>query len=72
MSETNRQRFGGLEGYEIYRVEKSNAQGVVTSVSFEVQTPEGEFLDRFRSIEQAMRLVKSLAGVPLEADDYDY
>ncbi|MTI13343.1 hypothetical protein [Sansalvadorimonas verongulae] len=71
MSETNRQRFGGLAGYDIFRVEKFNKKGDVSSVSYEVLTPEGEFLDRFRSVEQAMRLVKSLAGVPLEQDDFE-
>ena len=69
MGETNRQRFGGLEGYSIFRVEKYNKQGEVSSVAYEVLTPEGEYLDRFRSVDQAMRLVKSLAGVPLENDD---
>ena len=70
MSETNRQRFGGMDGYDIFRVEKYNSKGEVSSVAYEVLTPEGEFLDRFRSVEQAMRLVKSLAGVPLDQDDF--
>ena len=70
MSETRRQRFGGLAGYSIFRVEKYNKQGEVSSVGFEVLTPEGEFLDRFGSIDQAMRLMKSLAGEPVENDDY--
>ncbi|MCL6272081.1 hypothetical protein M3P05_19345 [Sansalvadorimonas sp. 2012CJ34-2] len=70
MADINRQRFGGLEGYSIYRVEKTNEEGVVTSAAFEVLTPEGEFLDRFKSLEQAMRLVKSLAGVPADDDDF--
>ncbi len=69
MSDTNRQRFGGLAGYSIFRVEKSNKQGAV-SVAYEVLTPEDEFLDRFKNLEQAMRLVKSLAGVPAEDEDY--
>ena len=69
-SSTNRQRFGGLAGYSIFRVEKYNKKGDVSSVSYEVLTPEDEFLDRFRSIDQAMKLVKSLAGVPLESDDF--
>ncbi len=70
MSETSRQRFGGMAGYDIYRVEKYNKQGEVSSVGYEVLTPEGEFLDRFRDLDQAMRLVKSLAGVPLESEDF--
>ena len=71
MSETNRQRFGGMAGYDIFRVEKIKKNGEVSSVGYEVLTPEGEFLDRFRSVEPAMRLVKSLAGVPLEQDDFE-
>ncbi|WP_281648236.1 hypothetical protein [Parendozoicomonas sp. Alg238-R29] len=70
MSETNRQRFGGMAGYDIFRVEKTN-DGVVSTVGFEVLTPEGEFLDRFRSVDQAMRLVKSLVGIPLEQNDFE-
>ncbi len=68
--ETSRQRFGGMEGYTIFRIEKKNGKGVVTSTSYEVVTPEGEFLDRFSNLEQAMRLMKSLAGMPLDADDF--
>lgn len=71
MSETNRQRFGGMDGYDIFRVEKYNNKGEMSSVAYEVLTPEGEFLDRFRSVEQAMRLVKSLVGVPLDQDDFE-
>ena len=70
MSDTHRQRFGGLAGYSIFRVEKYNKQGEVASVAYEVLTPEGEFLDRFRNIDQAMRLMKSLAGEPIDNDDY--
>ena len=70
MPETSRQRFGGLDGYEIFRVEKKNLEGTVTSLKYEVVTPEGELLDRFNNIDHAMRLVKSLAGIPLESDDF--
>ena len=71
MPETSRQRFGGLDGYEIFRVEKTDQQGTVISSNYEVVTPEGEFLDRFNTIDQAMRLVKSLVGMPLEDDFLD-
>lgn len=71
MPETSRQRFGGLDGYDIIRVEKKDREGTVTSLRYEVITPEGEFLDRFNNIDQAMRLVKSLAGIPLEDDFLD-
>ncbi len=70
MTEAKRQRLGGLAGYEIIRVEKGGDRGGVSSVRFEVLTPEGEFLDRFSSLDRAMRLIKSLAGIPLEEDDF--